>query len=157
MLAVLCTSNNSEMMCYTNHYINTYLWNFRLQAKACSFFSNVTKALCFVVDIFNCCGKEKKKIYHEDQVKTTHHYYTSIAYAVMNSMENLVKTEKYGELKKVISTFYFSTRHFIKEIENIFSRVPIRYRNTRGSLGKLQIARKRSPYGLLSHFYFSFS
>ena len=26
----------------------------------------------------------------------------------------------------------------LKEIENIFSRVPIRYRNTRGSLGELE-------------------
>lgn len=38
----------------------TYLWNLRRQANACSFFSNVTKALCFVVDIFNCCEFKEK-------------------------------------------------------------------------------------------------
>ena len=42
-----------------------------------------------------------------------------IAYAIMNSMEN-VHFDKEG----------FSTGYFIKEIENIFSHVPIRYRNT---------------------------
>ena len=47
-------------------------------------------------------------------------------------------------IKKAISTFLFSTGYFIKEIENIFSRVPIRYRNTRGSLGELEIAQKFS-------------
>ena len=44
----------------------------------------------------------------------------------------------------------FYTGYFIKEIENIFSRVPIRKRNTRGSLGELEIAWN-------FHFDFSFS
>ena len=43
----------------------------------------------------------------------------------------------------------FYTGYFIKEIENIFSRVPIHYRNTRGSLGELEIAWKHSPYGFV--------
>lgn len=37
--------------------LSAHLWNLRRQASACSFFSNVTNALCFVVDIFNCCNK----------------------------------------------------------------------------------------------------
>ena len=36
----------------------------------------------------------------------------------------------------------FYTGYFIKEIENIFSSVYISYRNTRGSLGELEIAWK---------------
>ena len=39
-----------------------YLWYLRRQAKAWSFFSNVTRALCFVVDIFSCCNRNKPNI-----------------------------------------------------------------------------------------------
>ena len=56
-------------------------------------------------------------------------------YAVTNSMENL-RFDKEGYFHVLV----FYTGYFIKEIENIFSRVPIRYRNTRGSLGELDIA-----------------
>ena len=62
----------------------------------------------------------------------------------MNSMENL-RFDK----EEYFHVLVFYTGYFIKEIENIFSRVPIRYRNTRGSLGELEIAWKHSPYGLV--------
>ena len=48
----------------------------------------------------------------------------------------------YSLIKKAISTLWFSKGYFIKEIENIFSRVPVRCRNTSGSLGELEIAWK---------------
>ena len=67
----------------------------------------------------------------------------AIAYAITNSMENL-RFDKEGYFHVLV----FYTGCFIKEIENIFSRVPIHYRNTRGSLGELEIARKHSPYRL---------
>ena len=51
----------------------------------------------------------------------------------------------YALIKKAISKFLFSMGYFIKEIENIFSRVPIRYRNTCASLRELKIAFSRSP------------
>ena len=44
----------------------------------------------------------------------------AITYAIINSMENL-RFDKEGY-------FQISTRYFIKEIENIFPGVPIRYR-----------------------------
>ena len=55
----------------------------------------------------------------------------------------------YALIKKAISTFLFSAGYFIKEMENIFFRVLIRYRNTLGSLGELEIAWKHSPCGLV--------
>ena len=42
----------------------------------------------------------------------------------------------------------------MKEIQNISPRVPIRYRNTRGSLGELEIAWKHPPYRLVFPFQF---
>ena len=65
-------------------------------------------------------------------------------YAIMNSMENL-RFDKEGYFHVLV----FYTGYFIKEIENISPRVPIRYRNTRGSLGELEIAWKHSPYVLV--------
>ena len=61
-------------------------------------------------------------------------------------MENL-RFDKEGYFHVVV----FYTGYFIKEIENIFFRAPIRYRNTRGSLGEREIAWKHSPYGSCSH------
>ena len=55
-------------------------------------------------------------------------------YAIMNSMENLRCGKDYFHV------LVFYTCYFIKEIENICSRVPIRYRNTRGSLEEHEIA-----------------
>ena len=52
-----------------------------------------------------------------------------IAYAITNSMENLL-SDKEDYFHVLVSTVYFT-----KEIENVFPRVPMRYRNTRGSLG----------------------
>ena len=46
---------------------------------------------------------------------------------------------------------------FYKRNRKHFFRVPIRYRNTRGSLGEFEIAWKHSPYGFVFHFIFSFS
>ena len=40
----------------------------------------------------------------------------------------------------VFHVLVFCTGYFIKETKNIFSRVPVRCRNTRGSLGELEIA-----------------
>ena len=57
----------------------------------------------------------------------------------MNGMENL----RFGK-EGYFHVLVFYTDYFIKEIENIFSRVPIRYRNTRRSLGELEIAWKHS-------------
>ena len=68
----------------------------------------------------------------------------AIAYGIMNSMENL-RFDKEGYFHILV----FYTGYFIKEIENIFPRVPIRYRNTRGSLGELETTWKHSPYGLM--------
>ena len=56
-------------------------------------------------------------------------------YAILNGMENL-RFDKEGYFHVLV----FYTGYFIKEIENISPRVPIRYRNTRGSLGELDIA-----------------
>ena len=47
-----------------------------------------------------------------------------------------------------------STGYFIKEIQNIFSRVPIRYRNTCGSLGELEIAYYQLYGNTENVFYF---
>ena len=68
----------------------------------------------------------------------------AIAYVILNSMENL-RFDKEGYFHVLV----FYTGYFIKEIENISPRVYIRYRNTRGSLGELEIASKHSPYGLV--------
>ena len=57
-------------------------------------------------------------------------------------MNNENVSRNYALIKKAISTFWFSKGYCIKEIENIFSRVPILYRNTRGNLGELEIACK---------------
>ena len=59
----------------------------------------------------------------------------TITHAIVNSMENL----RFGK-EDYFHVLY--SGYFIKEIENIFSCVPIRYRNTRGSLGELEIAQK---------------
>ena len=64
----------------------------------------------------------------------------AIAYAIMNSMENL-RFDK----EDYFHVLVFYTGYFIKEIENISPRVPIRYRDTRGSSGELEA------------FYFNFS
>ena len=62
----------------------------------------------------------------------------AIAYAIMNGPENL-RFDKEGYFHVLV----LYTGYFIKEIENISPRVPpIRYRNTRGSLGELEIAWK---------------
>ena len=53
-----------------------------------------------------------------------------IAYAITNSMENL-RFDK--EVYFRVLDFY--TEYFIKEIQNNFSRVAIRYRNICGSSG----------------------
>ena len=64
-----------------------------------------------------------------------------IRYAIMNSMDNL----RFGKEDYFrILVFRLYAGYFIKEIENNFSRVPIRYRNIRGSLGELEIAWKHS-------------
>ena len=65
--------------------------------------------------------------------------------AIMNGIDNLrVGKEDYFH----VSVFYAS--YFIKEIENILSPCSYTcYRNTRGSLGELEIAWKHSPHGLL--------
>ena len=56
-----------------------------------------------------------------------------IAYALVNGMENL-RFDK----EDYFHVLVFYTGYFIKEIyRKHFSRVPIRYRNTRGSLGEL--------------------
>ena len=57
-------------------------------------------------------------------------------YAVTNSMENL-RFDKEGYFHVLVFYGLFYKRNFKR---NIFSRVPIRYRNTRGSLGELDIA-----------------
>ena len=67
----------------------------------------------------------------------------AIAYAIMNSMENF----RFGK-EDYFYVLVFYMGYFIKEIENIF-RSPIRYRNTRGSLGELELAWKHSPHGLV--------
>ena len=58
--------------------------------------------------------------------------------AIMDSMENLL-----------FPHFSFIYGLFHKRNGKHFPRVPIRYRNTRGSLGELEIAWKHSPYGLM--------
>ena len=59
----------------------------------------------------------------------------AIAYAITNSMENL-HFDKEGYFHDLV----FYTGYFIKKNRKHFSRVPIRYRNTRGSLEELEIA-----------------
>ena len=74
-------------------------------------------------------------------------------YVICNGTENL-RFDKEDYLHVLV----FYTGYFIKEIENIFSGVPIRCRNTRWSLRELEITWKHSPYGLACfHFNFSFS
>ena len=68
----------------------------------------------------------------------------AIAYAILNGTDNL-RFEKEGYFHVLV----FYTGYFIKEIESIFFRVPIRYVNTRGSLGELEIAWKHSRYVLV--------
>ena len=58
----------------------------------------------------------------------------AIACAIMNSMENL-RFDEEGYFYVLV----FYTSYFIKEIENISPRVPIRYRNARGSLREFEI------------------
>ena len=67
-----------------------------------------------------------------------------IAYAILNSMENL-RFDKEGFFHVLIFYGLFYKRNK----KTVFFRVPIRYRNTRGSLGELEIAWKHSPYGLV--------
>ena len=76
----------------------------------------------------------------------------AIAYAITNSMENLrFDKEGYFHVLVCYGLFY-------KENRKHFPRVPIRYRNTRGSLGEPEIAWKHSRYtGSCSQFNFSFS
>ena len=65
-------------------------------------------------------------------------------YAITNTMENL-RFDKEDYFHVLI----FYAGYFINEIENIISRVPKRYSNTRGSLGELEIAWKHSLCGLV--------
>ena len=53
-------------------------------------------------------------------------------------------TPSHTPSRTVFHVLVFYTGYFIKETKNIFSRVPIRCRNTRGSLGELEIAWKHS-------------
>ena len=53
-----------------------------------------------------------------------------IAYVIMKNMENL-RFDKKGYFHVLV--FDFSMSNSIKEIENNFSRIPTRYRNTRGN------------------------
>ena len=53
-------------------------------------------------------------------------------------------TPSHTPSRTVFHVLVFCTGYFIKEIKNIFARVPIRCRNTRGSLGELEIAWKHS-------------
>ena len=64
----------------------------------------------------------------------------AIAYAIVNGMENLRFDKGY------FYVFVFYTL-FYKRNRKHFPRVPIRYRNTPGSLGELEITWKHSPYG----------
>ena len=61
----------------------------------------------------------------------------TIVYAIMNSMEKL----RFGK-EGYFHVLVFYTGYFIKEVENIFPRVPTRYRNSRGSFEELEIAWK---------------
>ena len=65
-----------------------------------------------------------------------------IAYVILNGREIHFDKEGYFHVLVLYGLF-------IKEIENIFSRDPIRYRNTRERLGELEIAWKHSLYGLV--------
>ena len=67
----------------------------------------------------------------------------AIAYAITNSMENL-RFEKEGYFHVLVFYGLFYERN-----RTHFSHVLTRYRNTRGSLGELEIAWKRSPYRLV--------
>ena len=58
-------------------------------------------------------------------------------YTITNSMDNL----RFGK-EDCFHVLVFYTGYFIKEIENIFPRVSVRHRNTRGSLEELEIAWK---------------
>ena len=52
--------------------------------------------------------------------------------------------------------FFFASRYFLKEIENIFSVFLSSYRNTRESLGELEKAVGTLAYGMFpQHFSFS--
>ena len=68
----------------------------------------------------------------------------AIAYAIMNSMENLC----FGK-EDYFHVLVFLYRLFYKRNRKHIFRAPIRYRNTRGSLGELEIAWRHSPYGLV--------
>ena len=70
----------------------------------------------------------------------------AIAYAIMNGMENLRFEEAYFRVLVFYGLFYKRNR---KHSPPLPPRVPIRYRNTRGSLGELEITSKHSPYGLV--------
>ena len=59
----------------------------------------------------------------------------AIAYAIVNSMEK-TRFDKEGYFHVLV----FCTGYFINEMENTFSRLPIRYRSTRESLRELEIA-----------------
>ena len=59
-------------------------------------------------------------------------------------MENL-RFDKEGYFHVLV----FYKGYFINEIENISPLFPYRYRNTRGSLGELEIAWKHWPYRLV--------
>ena len=70
----------------------------------------------------------------------------------MNSMEN-----SRFDKEDYFHVLVLYTGYFIKEIENICSRVPIRYRNTRGPLRGGQSFVHEVWEGSCSHFNFSFS
>ena len=68
-----------------------------------------------------------------------------IAYDIVNSMQNLC-----FDKEDYFHVLVLYTGYVIKEIENISPCVPIRYRNTRGNLGELEIEKlENSPYGLV--------
>ena len=76
----------------------------------------------------------------------------AIANAITNSMENLrFGKEGYFHVLVFYGLFYKRNR------KHSPPRVPTRYKNTRGSLGELEIAWNTRTTRLCSHFNFSFS
>ena len=65
-----------------------------------------------------------------------------MVYAIMNSVENFCFDKEAGYFNFLVFYGLFS-----KINRKHFPRVPKRYRNTRGSLGELEITWKHSPNG----------
>ena len=124
------------------------MWKLSLLKRKCSIlFMMAWTFQCFTYSYRNTAFSQAKLTFSKCyfiKLCVKHGKVYAIAYAIMNSMEHL----RCNKDNFYILVFY--NCYFIKEIEHIFSRVPIRHCTlVEVWENSIEIAWKHSPYGLL--------